>query len=118
MNVTHFFRGVLSVSFVSGLVWASSAQAGVCEMQIHRVPCAGKEAESLKKCAGKVDCTVKKKAATAQECSDTALKECENSRLDITKSKTIKAKFDGAELKSKSGDLNFCEANRPDFNKC
>jgi hypothetical protein len=97
---------------------SSMALAGVCEISITRVACPGKEAESFKKCDGKASCVAKKKAETAEECAKLAADECPNSRLDITKSKEITAKFGGADVKSKDGKSQFCDANRPDFNKC
>jgi hypothetical protein len=97
---------------------SSMALAGVCELSITRVACPGKEAESFKKCDGKASCISKKKAETADECAKIAADECPNSRLDITKSKEIFAKFDGAEVKGKDGKAQFCDAARTDFNKC
>ena len=97
---------------------ASPLLAGVCEIKTTRVACAGKETESFKKCDGKAECSSKKKAATAEECQALAVKECENSRVEVTKSKVINAKFDGKELNSAAGKANYCDDNRPDFNKC
>ncbi|HYX34368.1 MAG TPA: hypothetical protein VE954_14790 [Oligoflexus sp.] len=100
------------------LFLSTQALGGICELKFNRVACPGKEVESFKKCDGKAECVVKKKAENTKECQDIALKECENSRLDITKSKVISAKFDGKDVNSASGASNFCDANRPDFNKC
>ena len=97
---------------------SSMALAGVCEISVTRVSCAGKEAEAYKKCDGKPSCVVKKKAETADECAKIASDECPNSRLDITKSKEISAKFGGAAVKGKDGKEQLCAADRPDFNKC
>jgi hypothetical protein len=97
---------------------SSMALAGVCEISVTRVACPGKEADSFKKCDGKPSCVVKKKSDSAEDCAKAAADECPNSRLDITKSKEITAKFGGAAVKSKDGKEQFCAADRPDFNKC
>lgn len=110
------FFALMSCLFVT--LQTSLALAGVCEIKTIRSACSGKETESYKKCAGKPDCISKKKAASADECKALAVKECENSRLDITKSKVINAKFDGKDLTDSNGKANFCDENRPDFNKC
>ena len=94
------------------------AMAGVCEIHIKRTACPGKDKESYAKCDGKAECDTKKKADSADECAKIAADECPNSRLEITKSKEITAKFGGAAVKSKDGKDQFCAADRPDFNKC
>lgn len=93
-------------------LFSASAYAGVCEIYTERTACPGKETESYVKCGGKQSCSSKKSAKTAEECTKLAEAECSNSRLDITKSKVIKAKFDGKET------ANLCAADRADFNKC
>ncbi len=108
--------GVLSL--VAGFALASSAYAGVCELTVTRVACAGQEAASYKKCDGKASCAVKKKADNEAACVKAAEEECVNSRTEITKSKTVSAKFDGKEVKNAAGSNQFCAADRPDFNKC
>lgn len=100
------------------LTLGSHAYAGICEIKVVRTACPGKEVDSYKKCAGKPECSSKKKAATAEECSQLAAKECENSRMDITKSKVITATFGGQDLKGPAAGGSFCEDSRPDFNKC
>ena len=93
----------------------TSAFAGECVIHTVREACAGKEEISYKKCEGKKECGETTKAATEKDCAKKALKSCDNARLDITKSKTITAKFDGKDVE---GGKNFCAADRADFNKC
>ncbi len=109
-------NGILAV--VAGMVLSASAYAGVCELTVTRTACAGKEADSYKKCDGKASCAVKKKADNEAACVKAAEEECVNSRTEITKSKTVSAKFDGKEVKNAAGAAQFCAADRPDFNKC
>ena len=45
---------------------------------------------------------------TVQQVEDAALKACANDRLKITKSKVVKAKFDGKAVMSASGKEDFC----------
>ena len=97
---------------------SSSVYAGTCEIHYDRTACPGKEDISYKKCKGEKACTKKKRAKDLTACQKLALKSCSNSRLDITKSKIIKASFDGKPIKSAEGKDNFCAADRPDFNKC
>lgn len=102
-------------------VTAYAAEAKDCAINYVRTACAGKEAESYKKCDGKQSCTKAAEAKTVQECQDLAVKACANDRLDITKSKVITASFKGSALKSKSGKEDFCSdyANRDkEFNRC
>jgi hypothetical protein len=47
-------------------------------------------------------------AGSAQACQDAALKACANDRLDITKSKVIKASYQQKPVQSKSGKDDFC----------
>lgn len=97
-------------------LYSYSAYAGKCEIKVTRVACPGQEAESYKKCDGKPECPAKEiKAASAKDCAKKALKECENARLTVTKSKTITATWDGAAIED---GKNFCDADRADFNKC
>lgn len=100
-----------------GLMLASSAWAGECKISVTRTACPGKEVESYKKCDGKASCDEVKKTATAESCAKAALAACENvgDRQKITKSKEIKAEFDGKPVEN---GKNFCEPTRPDFNKC
>ncbi len=94
---------------------ATTAIAGDCVISVTRTACPGKEAESYKKCDGKQSCEELKETASAEACAKEALKACDNARVEITKSKVITASFDGASVQ---GGKNFCEDNRPDFNKC
>ena len=97
---------------------SGSAFGAVCEVKYVRTACPGQQATSYKKCDGKKSCVKNKPANTVAECQAAALKSCNNGRLDITKSKIITAKFNGKQIKATDGQLNFCKADRPDFNKC
>lgn len=97
------------------LVLSVNAFAGVCSLDITREACPGKDSESYAKCDGKKQCVKDSTATSEKDCAKKALKECDNARLDITKNKTITAKFEG---KPVEGGKNFCAADRPDFNKC
>ncbi|MCB9228594.1 MAG: hypothetical protein H6618_03195 [Deltaproteobacteria bacterium] len=110
----------LKAIFITTLFFSVSSAtfAGTCEIHYLRTACPGKEEISYKKCKGKKECTKKKRAESIDECRKNALKSCGNSRLDITESKVITAKFDGAVVKTEDGKENFCAADRPDFNKC
>lgn len=93
------------------------AFAGECVIHVKRTACAGKEKESYAKCDGKQECDETKKTGSAEACAKEALKACDNvgDRQKQTQSKIITAKFGGAAVE---GGKNFCEASRPDFNKC
>lgn len=106
---------ILALALVLPFSHAALAGDKSCELSVTRVACEGKEAESYKKCDGKAACTQKTKKATAAACAEFAKSECANSRLDITKSKTITATYEGQPVE---GGKNVCDANRPDFNKC
>jgi hypothetical protein len=105
---------VIAASFASV---ATTAWAGDCVLHVTRTACQGKEKESFSKCKGNASCEETKKTATAAACAKQALKACENvgDRQQQTKSKVITAKFDGKPVED---GKNFCEENRPDFNKC
>lgn len=109
------FRSILVGTTISFFV--SFAFAGECVLHVTREGCAGKEAESYKKCGGKKECDESKKAKDAAMCAALAEADCANfgARQKLTKSKTITAKFDGVVIE---GGKNFCPANRADFNKC
>ncbi|MBF0294265.1 MAG: hypothetical protein HQL96_03680 [Magnetococcales bacterium] len=117
------FATLASMSFFA---LSSAAMAGDCMITYHRVACAGQEATSYAKCDGKQMCDKEKAAATQEACAAEAAKACDNDRTDITKSKVIMAKFKGAPLTGGFNDagaadpkgINFCAANRADFNKC
>ncbi len=118
-----------TVAIVLGLSFAlisTAAYAEDCTIDYTRIACKGKEADSYKKCDGKANCSVKKAAASKNECIDLAKKSCDNDRTDITKYKGIAATFGTEKLvggfdaqgKAAAGGLNFCGADRPDMNKC
>jgi hypothetical protein len=92
-----------------------------CAIDYTRTACPGKEAESFKKCDGKANCVKEVAAADAKSCQALALKACANDRLDITKSKVIRAKFKGQALKSASGKEDFCadyDKRAAEFDHC
>ncbi|MBF0123716.1 MAG: hypothetical protein HQL60_00105 [Magnetococcales bacterium] len=113
-----------SFAVVLGLALPSFAED--CNLTYTRVACAGKEADSYKKCEGKPSCTQAKPAASKQECLDLAKKACDNDRTDITKYKGITAAFGAEKLvggfnadgKADATGPNFCANDRPDMNKC
>lgn len=109
------------------LAFATSASAADCVVHVKRVACAGQEQESYKKCEGAAECDVPEAAAATEEaCSKAALAACDNSRVDVTKSKVVTATFKGAALagghaadgKAEAKGANFCAADRADMNKC
>jgi hypothetical protein len=106
----------IALSALFGLALASSALAE-CVVNVNRTACPGKESESYSKCGGSKSCDKDYAAATEAACIAAAKENCPNSRLEITKSKIVKARFNGKALKGPYGG-NFCAPNRPDFNKC
>jgi hypothetical protein len=102
---------------LSGLSFASPVFAGECVIHINRTACAGKESESYSKCGGAKECDKDEFAANEAACIAKAKSNCPNSRLDITKSKRVTARFNGKQLPGPFGG-SFCATNRPDFNKC
>ncbi|MEO5376730.1 MAG: hypothetical protein H7832_02940 [Magnetococcus sp. DMHC-6] len=118
------------VTFAASLIvlgFAGSAAAeSPCVLSYVRTACAGQEAVSYAKCGGKAACDKEKDADMKPICVAEAEKACSNDRVDITKSKIIKAKFRGEQLVGGYNDagapdpkgFNFCAADRPDFNKC
>jgi opacity protein-like surface antigen len=103
---------------LAALCYVSLAAAAnaACVVNIVRTACAGQEAVSYSKCNGKKACDKEESSGvTAKACEQAAASNCPNSRLTITKSKVVTAKFNGKALR---GGANFCAANRPDFNKC
>jgi hypothetical protein len=96
---------------------AGSAYAGDCKISVTRTACAGKEAESYKKCNGTKSCDQVKKVDSMEACAKEALKACDNvgDRQKVTKSKVITALFDGKPVQD---GKDFCAKDRPDFNKC
>jgi hypothetical protein len=116
MNIAQMSATVVVITLLSG-----AAIAGECGIEYARTACPGKEAESYAKCDGKQACVKAAPADSAQACQATAVKACANDRLDVTKSKVIRATFDGKALKSASGKEDFCAdyANRAaEFDKC
>lgn len=112
---------LIALVVVAMLSWAGSAQAGTCEVQYERTACPGKEAISYKKCKGEKTCSKFKDAADADDCKAKAVKSCANRRLNITKSKVIKAIYEGDALKNSKGGDDFCqdyEKVSEEFNKC
>ncbi len=99
-----------------GLSFASNAFAD-CVVNINRTACPGKEGESYSKCGGSKSCDKDEVGSTEAACIAAAKSNCPNSRLDITKSKIVKARFNGKSLAGPYGG-SFCAPNRPDFNKC
>lgn len=107
--------------------YSGSVQAADCVLHIKRTACTGQEEASYKKCEGKQECDEEDDIAVTEEaCAAAALKACDNSRLEITKSKVIGATFKGTALvggfsadgKADAKGTNFCGGERPDFNKC
>jgi hypothetical protein len=100
---------------------AGTAAAGECAVEYVRTACPGKEVESFSKCGGKESCVLSQSAGSAQDCQAAALKACANDRLSITKSKVIRAKFDGKAVMSASGKDDFCadyEKRAAEFDQC
>lgn len=99
------------------LTFSSQASAYECIVNVNRTACAGKESESYSKCGGSKSCDKNEDASSEAACIAAAKSNCPNSRLDITKSKVVKARFNGKQLQGPYGG-SFCAPNRPDFNKC
>jgi hypothetical protein len=111
----------LTVAAVVTTLMSGAALAGECGIEYTRTACPGKDAESYAKCNGKQTCVQTTSLDTAAACRGAALKACANDRLDVTKSKVIRAMFDGKPVKSASGKEDFCAdyANRAaEFDKC
>ncbi|MEO5374264.1 MAG: hypothetical protein H7840_08285 [Alphaproteobacteria bacterium] len=117
---------ILTVALAMG-AWVGTATAADCMLHVKRIACAGKDAESYKKCDGKPECTEAKDAATTEDaCLAEAKKSCDNSRTDITKYKSVMPMFKGKALvggfdangKADPKGGNVCDAARPDMNKC
>lgn len=115
------------VVLLTGLTWiAGPAVAADCVIQYARTACKGKEAESFKKCDGKAECAKTVPADNEPACTAAAMKACDNDRIDITKYKVITAKFGDKALAggfdakgaAVANGPNFCDAKRPDLNKC
>jgi hypothetical protein len=122
MNKNAMFSIVLMLPLLT-----QGALAADCVIHTKRTACAGKEAESYKKCDGKQECdNADAAASTEAACSKAALTSCDNTRLEITKYKVVTARFKGAALtggftsdgKPDPKGANFCAGDRPDLNKC
>lgn len=105
-----------------GLSFATSGAtvaiaADDCIVHYNRTACPGRDAKSYSKCGGSKTCDKNEDASTEAACVAAAKAACPNSRLDITKSKRVTARFNGKALKGPYGG-SFCAPNRPDFNKC
>lgn len=111
-------RKSIVLAALFGMSLASNAYADMdCIVHYNRTACPGKETESYSKCGGSQQCDKNEDASTEAACIAKAKEACANSRLDITKSKRITARFNGKALKGPYGG-SFCAPNRPDFNKC
>ncbi len=106
----------LGLAALFSLPVASAAFAD-CVVNVNRTACAGQESVSYSKCGGAKSCDKDYTAATEAACIAAAKENCPNSRLDITKSKIVKARLNGKVLQGPYGG-NFCSPSRPDFNKC
>jgi hypothetical protein len=94
----------------------SAAAQAACVVHYNRTACPGQEVVSYSKCNGTKECDKEESSAVSlKACEQAASAACANSRLTITKSKVITAKFNGKALR---GGSNFCASNRADFNKC
>jgi hypothetical protein len=101
---------------------------GECMVHYNRTACPGtarngmsNQEISYKKCGGKKECTKQKPASSLEQCQAAALKACGNKRYSITKSKIVKATWNGAAIKDASGSEDFCAnyANRAtEYNRC
>jgi hypothetical protein len=110
-------KKISTIAVLFALSFASSAYAGECVVHYNRTACPGMEVESYSKCGGPKECDKIEQAPSEAACVGAAKRACANSRLTITKSKVITAKYDGKALKGPFGG-SFCAAQRPDFNKC
>ena len=111
----------LLFAVAAGMAAIGAAAAGECAIEYNRTACPGKETESFSKCGGKQSCVMPEAAGSAQDCQAAALKACANDRLSITRSKVIRAKFDGAAVMSASGKDDFCadyEKRAAEFDQC
>lgn len=100
---------------------AGGAAAGECAIEYTRTACPGQETESYSKCGGTQSCVKPETAASVEDCQSAALKACANERLKITKSKVVRAKFDGKAVMSASGKEDFCagyEKRATEFDQC
>ena len=123
MQLRHYVLTVLLFAGSAGLFvrGARAEDKAVCSVTTTRAACPSKEAESFKKCDGKASCAKAVEAKTAAACSEAATAACANDRLDVTKSKTVTATWNGQPLKSKSGKEDLCldyAKRSAEFDKC
>jgi hypothetical protein len=123
MQLRHYVLSALLFVGSTGLALrdARAEDKAVCSVKTTRAACPGKEAESFKKCDGKASCDKTVEAKTAAACTEAAVAACANDRLDVTKSKTITATWNGQPLKSKSGKEDLCldyAKRAAEFDKC
>ena len=115
-------RFKLSIAVIAiTTLWSGMVAAGECEIQYTRTSCPGQEDVSYKKCDGKQSCSKIKQTGSVEECRKKATKSCRNKRLTVTKSKVIKALFDGKKITTESGKADFCIEYKnaaKEFNHC
>lgn len=117
-------RSILAIAALLAVIFSiAPAQAETTDCSVHyvRTACTGQEATSYKKCDGNQSCTKYKKADSMASCQKAAMKSCRNRRLNITKSKTITAKWQGQAIKAPGGSEDFCleyEKRNAEFNQC
>lgn len=88
---------------------AVQARAGDCVLTVARTACAEDSKTEV------VD--QNKKTGSEAACAKEALKACENNgdRQRVIRSKAVSARYNGSPVED---GKNYCDANRPDFNKC
>jgi hypothetical protein len=110
MARTMNLAGQTALGLLASMAWglAAAQDQGDCGVSYTRTACPGKEVASYAKCGGQTSCVQYVPAASLQACQEAALKACANDRLDITKSKVIRATYKGQSIKSASGKDDFC----------
>lgn len=88
---------------------AVQARAGECVMTVLRTACSEGTKEEVR--------NEIKKTGSMKACEKEASKACENNgdRQRVIRSKAVSARYNGSLVED---GKNFCNANRPDFNKC
>lgn len=120
MQLRHYFLAALFFAGSASLTVHAEDKA-TCSVTTTRAACPGKEADSFKKCDGKASCSKSVEAKTAVACAEAATAACANDRLDVTKSKTITATWNGQPVKSKAGKEDLCldyAKRAAEFDKC
>jgi hypothetical protein len=112
-----------AAAFLAMAVFSNIPQAETTDCAVHytRTACTGQEATSYKKCDGNQSCVKYKKADSLEACQQKAMKSCRNRRLNITKTKVITARWQGAAIKAPGGAEDFCQEypkKNEEFNKC